>query len=141
VRVLLDTNTLVSAVLSPNGPPRRLLDGARSQVFELCSSPVLIAELLDVVSRDKFAKRFTQVSLTPLSIVREIRRMAYMAAPINVPRVIANDADDDHVLACALAGNADLIVSGDKHLHSLGGEYQGIRIVTPAQAVKILETA
>ena len=61
--------------------------------------------------------------------------------PVNVPRVIANDADDDHVLACALAGNADLIVSGDKHLHSLGGEYQGIRIVTPVEAVRIIETA
>jgi putative PIN family toxin of toxin-antitoxin system len=138
VRVVLDTNTLVSALLSPNGPPRRLLDEARAQVFELCSSPVMMAELLDVVSRDKFTKRFAQAGLTPLDIVKEVRRMAYMAAPLSVPRVIANDADDDHVLACALAGNADLIVSGDKHLHSLGGEYQGIRIVTPAQAVRVI---
>jgi putative PIN family toxin of toxin-antitoxin system len=98
----------------------------------------MMAELLDVVSRDKFTKRFAQAGLTPLDIVKEVRRMAYMAAPLSVPRVIANDADDDHVLACALAGNADLIVSGDKHLHSLGGEYQGIRIVTPAQAVRVI---
>ena len=141
MRVVLDTNTLVSAVLSPNGPPRRLLDNVRAQVFELCSSPVMMAELLDVLLRDKFTKRFAQAGLKPLGIVREVRRMAYMAAPVNVPRVIANDADDDHVLACALAGSADLIVSGDKHLHSLGGEYQGIRIVTPVEAVRIIETA
>ena len=50
--------------------------------------------------------------------------------------MIANDADDDHVLARAVAGQADLIVSGDKHLHSLGGHYQGIPIVTAAQAVQ-----
>ncbi len=65
--------------------------------------------------------------------------MAYMAAPTRVPRVIAGDADDDHVLACALAGQADLIVSGDKHLHTLGGSYQGIPIVRPAQAVVMIE--
>ena len=62
-----------------------------------------------------------------------------MATPTSVPRVIANDADDDHVLACALAANADLIVSGDKHLLSLGGEYQGIRIITPAEAIQVVE--
>jgi putative PIN family toxin of toxin-antitoxin system len=136
VRVVLDTNTLVSAVLSPHGPPRRLLDDVRVQVFELVSSPVLMAELLDVVQREKFAKRFAQAGLTPLGIVGEIRRIATMAAPDSVPRVIANDADDDHVLACALAGKVDLIVSGDKHLHSLGGEYQGIRIATPTEAIQ-----
>lgn len=60
MRFVLDTNTLVSALLSPHGPPRRLLDDARAQVFELCSSAVLMAELLDVVSREKFAKRFAK---------------------------------------------------------------------------------
>ena len=140
MRVVLDTNTLVSALLSPQGSPRRLPDDARAQVFDLCSSPVLIAELLDVVSRAKFANRLTQAGLTPLGIVGEIRRLATMAAPTSVPRVVANDADDDHVLACALAGNADLIVSGDKHLHGLGGEYQGIRIVKLAEAIELIGT-
>jgi predicted nucleic acid-binding protein len=64
-----------------------------------------------------------------------------MSAPINVPRVITNDPDDDHVLACAVAAQADFIVSGDKHLHSLGGQYQGIRIVSAAMAVSIIEKA
>lgn len=138
MRVVLDTNTLVSALLSPHGPPRRLLDAARAQVFELCSSPVLMAELADVVSREKFALRLTQAGLTPLGIVGEIRRLATMAVPIRVPRVVANDADDDHVLACALTANADLIVSGDRHLLDLGGTYQGIRIATPAEAVQLI---
>lgn len=138
MRVVLDTNTLVSALLSPHGPPRRLLDAARAQVFELCSSPVLVAELLDVVSREKFAKRLAAAGLTPLGIVGEIRRLAVMAAPVDVPRVVADDPDDDHVLACALTAQADLIVSGDKHLLNLGGQYQSIAIVTPAQAVQLV---
>jgi len=136
VRVVLDTNTLVSGVISPGGPPRRLLDGLRAQVFESCSSPTLLAELLDVLSREKFAARLAQAGLTPQGIVAELRRLAYMVAPQEVPRVIEHDADDDHVLACALAGRADLIVSGDKHLHRLGGHYNGIPIVTPAQALQ-----
>ena len=138
MRVVLDANTLVSAILSPHGPPRRLLDDARAQVFELCSSPVLMAELLDVVSREKFAQRLAAAGLTPLGIVGEIRRLATMATPTDVPRVVVDDADDDHVLACALTAQADLIVSGDKHLLKLGGQYQGIAIVTPAPAVLLV---
>jgi predicted nucleic acid-binding protein len=61
--------------------------------------------------------------------------LATLVTPSEVPRVIEQDADDDQVLACALAANANLIVSGDKHLRSLGGAYQGIRIVTPAEAI------
>jgi len=140
VRVVLDTNTLVSGVISPGGPPRRLLDDLRAHVFELCSSATLLAELLDVLSREKFAARLTQAGLTPQGVVVELRRLAHMAAPQEVPRVIEHDADDDHVLACALAGRADLIVSGDKHLHRLGGQYQGIPIVTAAQAVQHIRT-
>lgn len=135
MRVVLDTNTLVSAVLSPSGPPRRLLDGARTQHFEYCSSATLLAEFLDVMSRPKFAARVMQAGLTPQNIVAELRRLAYMTAPVEVPRVVEFDPDDDHVLACAVAGRADLIVSGDRHLHGLGGWYREIPIVTAAQAV------
>ena len=138
MRVVLDTNTLVSGVISPGGPPRRLLDDLRAHVFELCSSATLLAELLDVLSREKFAARLTQAGLTPQGIVGELRRLATMAAPQVVPRVIEHDADDDHMLACALAANAELIVSGDKHLLGLGGQYEGIRIVAPAEAIALI---
>lgn len=138
MRVVLDTNTLVSGVISAGGPPRRLLDGARTQVFELCSSATLLAELLDVLTREKFAARLIQAGLTPQGIVMELRRMAYVVAPTQVPRVIAADADDDHVLACAVSAQAELIVSGDKHLHSLNGQYHGIPIVRPAEAIGII---
>jgi putative PIN family toxin of toxin-antitoxin system len=140
MRIVLDTNTLVSGVISPGGTPRRLLNnGARTKTFELCSSAVLMAELLDVLSREKFTTRLAQAGLLPSSIVRELRRLAHMVSPANVPRVIMDNPDDDHVLACALAVQADLIVSGDKHLHSLGGHYQGIRIVNASAAEVLLD--
>lgn len=138
MRVVLDTNTLVSGIISPGGPPRRLLDGARMQAFELHSSAILLAELLDVLSRDKFARRLEAAGLTPQGIVADLRRLASLVAPTDVPRVILADPDDDHVLACAIAARAELLVSGDRHLLDLGGNYQGIHIASPAEAVSIL---
>lgn len=65
--------------------------------------------------------------------------MTHMVAPDNVPRVIADDPDDDHIIACAMAAQADLIVSGDKHLHSLGGQYKSIRIVSVCEALEFIK--
>lgn len=133
------TNTLVSGVISPGGPSRRLLNAIRSQSIELCSSATLLAELLEVLSREKFSARLAQAGLTARGIVVELRRLAHIVTPQDVPRVIDQDPDDDDVLACAVAGRADLIVSGDRDLHSLGGQYAGIPILTPAQAAQQIE--
>ena len=65
--------------------------------------------------------------------------MVTLVVPQQVPRVIAQDTDDDQVLACAVEARAHWIASGDQHLHSLGGNYQGVRIVTPAEAVGLLQ--
>ena len=137
MRVVLDTNTLISGIISSGGPPRRLFNGMRSQVFETFSSATLLAELLDVLLRDKFIARLTAAGLTPQEIVADVRRLAILVEPTDVPAVIAADPDDDHVLACAVIAGAELIVSGDSHLLGLGS-YQRIRIVAPAEAVAIL---
>lgn len=140
MRVVLDTNTLVSGVISANGPPRRLLTAARQQAFEWYTSPALLEELLDVLSREKFTQYLSRVGLSAQGIVSDLQRIAHLVVPSRVPRVIEQDPDDDQVLACAIAAQAELIVSGDKHLLSLGGYYQGIRIVTPAETISIIGT-
>ena len=138
MRFVLDTNLLVSAVIAA-GLPRRLVDGAKAGEFELCLSEVLLAELLDVPSRGKFAARLGLASLTPQGIVDDLRRIAVVVSPINTPRVVPTDPDDDHVIAAALAGAADLIASGDKRDLLPMGSYAGIPIVTAREAVERLE--
>ena len=61
-----------------------------------------------------------------------------MVAPTEVPRVVPGDADDDHVIAAAVAGSADLIVSGDSDLLGIGS-HQGIAIVSAAEAIGRIE--
>ena len=138
MRFVLDTNLLVSGVIAA-GLPRRLVDAANAGEFELCTSEVLLAELLDVLSRGKFAVRLAQAGLTPAGIVDDMRRLAVVVSPQTVPRVVATDPDDDHVLAAALAGQADLIASGDKRDLLPLGSYEGILIVSAREAVQRLE--
>lgn len=140
VRFVVDTNLLVSGVISP-GLPRRLVDGAKSGEFELCTSELLLAELQDVLSREKFAVRLAQAGLTPEYIVGELRRIAVIVAPADVPRAVPTDPDDDHVLAAALAGSVDLIASGDKRDLLPLGSYQGIPIVNAREAVQRLASS
>ena len=138
MRFVLDTNLLVSGVIAA-GLPRRLLDGAKAGEFQLCTSEVLLAELLDVLSRTKFAQRLAQARLTPQGVVDDLRRIAVVVSPTDTPRVVPTDPDDDHVIAAAATGQADLIASGDKRDLLPMGSFQGIPIVTAREAVERLE--
>jgi len=96
----------------------------------------LLAELLDVIARGKFAARLVEAGLTPLVIVEDLRTLAVVVSPTTVARVVPTDPDDDHVLAAALTGAADLIASGDKRDLLPLGSYQGIPIITAREALE-----
>ena len=136
MRIVLDTNILISGIISSQGAPRRLLNAARAQHFAFCSSDTLLAELLGVLEREKFATRLTHAGLTPAGIVNELRSLAEIViTPTNASRVVPGDADDDHVIAAAFFTRAELIVSGDVHLLSLK-QYQDIAIVNAGEALQ-----
>jgi putative PIN family toxin of toxin-antitoxin system len=137
MRIVIDTNLLVSGFIS-SGTPRRLLDAAYDEVYELCTSETLLAELLDVLGRAHIAPRMQRAGLTAAAAVEQLRKIAKVVAPQAVPRVVPSDPDDDHVLAAALAAGADLIASGDKRDLLPLGSYEGIPIITAREALERL---
>ncbi len=128
---------LVSALIA-HGAPSRLLDAARVGTFELCTSEVLLAEVLDVLGRKHLAPRLERAGLQAETTVTDLRKIALVVAPASVPRVVPTDADDDHVLAAALAAGADLIASGDKRDLLPLSSYEGIPIITAREALERL---
>ncbi len=135
MRIVLDTNTIISGVISAGSPPRQLVDAAKAGAFDLITSETLLTELLDVLGRRKFEARLQAAGLTPQGLVDDLRRLATVVSAPTVPRVVPDDPDDDQVVAIAIAGTADFIVSGDRALLSLAS-YQGIPIVTAREAAE-----
>ena len=138
LRLVLDTNVVVAGFLW-NGPPRRLIELAIDGQVELYSSPVLLDELAHTLGYSKFAARIDSFGTSIAALVAHYTALVTLVAPASVPRIVANDADDDHVIAAAVAARAELIVTGDrKHLLPIGS-HQGIAIVTAREVLDRLE--
>ena len=137
MRAVLDTNVLASGLLW-HGPSNALLAHARAATIDLIISAALLDELADVIARRKFAAILERTTRTPEHILSELRVLAEVVIAPPLPKPVCRDPDDDAVLACALAGQADLIVSGDDDLLVLK-EFQGMPIVKPAEAVRLLD--
>ncbi|KPF76517.1 hypothetical protein IP88_06550 [alpha proteobacterium AAP81b] len=133
MRLVADTNIIVSGLLWA-GVPGRLMDAAQDSKVDLISSPALLTELWTVVSRRKFASQLSARGLTARQLYDGYARLVILVHPAEIVPVIARDPADDEVLAAALAGQADMIVSGDEHLLDLGG-YRGIAIVRAGEAM------
>jgi putative PIN family toxin of toxin-antitoxin system len=136
VRIVLDTNVVVSALLW-GGTPYRLIQAAVDGALTLCTSPALLAELRGVLAREHLASRLERQSSSVEEALALYDGLAVTVSPETAPRVVVADPDDDHVIAAAVAAKADLVVSGDRHLLDLAS-HDGIRIVTPAEAVSII---
>lgn len=140
MRIVVDTNVVLSALLW-RGTPHRLREAIRLQPSaRLFTSAVLLAELSDVLGRPMASQRLALIGQSLRDVLADYTLAADVVLPLATPAVIAADPDDDHVIAAAIAADADLIVSGDRHLLGLG-VYQGIRIVAPAEAIRRLATA
>ncbi len=123
MRVVIDSNVLISGLFWA-GQPRKVVDLATAGAFQALTSPALLAELEDVLSED-----FIVPESRILLILRDILSYAEIISPDEDPPTAVRDAGDVKVIACAIAGNADYIVTGDKDLLVLG-QVQGIPILT-----------
>jgi putative PIN family toxin of toxin-antitoxin system len=135
MRVVFDTNILVSALIT-TGKPRLLFHKAVDGQILLVLSKNILTEFSEVADDPRIKKYADQDD-----IVTFLRIMDKVAKIIKVKsrfKTIKADPDDDVVLRTAFDGKADVIVSGDKHLLSLG-VFRGIRILTVDETLTLLE--
>lgn len=125
MRVVLDTNVLVSAIFF-RGVPGRILAAWSEDRFDMVASVDILTEYRRVVAR--LERRFPSVAAQPLLdlIIRE----CHLVEPVPVAASACNDPDDLKFLGCALAGRARCIVSGDRALLRASG-FEGIEVLTP----------
>lgn len=137
MRAIIDTNVLLSGFFW-HSAPHALLEHVRSGEITLVMSPALLAELADVISRPKFDSILVRSNTSRERTLDELRRLAEIIEAPPLPQPVCRDADDDAVLAAAVAGLADLIISGDDDLLSLK-QFNTIPILAPAEALRFVE--
>ena len=123
MKVVFDTNVLVSALVFPGGRGEEALLRIVHERDELVVSKSILDELLEVLAR-KFARDPEELSRTAV-LVADLATVVKSARRLTVLKDLA----DNRILECALAVQAAVIVTGDKALLALG-EYRGIRIIT-----------
>ena len=141
MRVVLDTNVLVSAILSPGGTAAQILQLGRVGRFELVFSSDTIREHLQVLRYPKIRKLLERRNLSLDTVESFLEQLTRISIPVPAKikiDAIQEDPSDNIFLACAVEGNADYVVSGDHHLKDLGA-YQGIEILHPAAFLEIIE--
>lgn len=129
MKVVADTNVLVSALIFPGGPPEALYRLVLEGRVDLVTSRSLLTELGRVL-----AQKFGWEPDRAEEAVAQLIRVAEIVDPKESISDVEADPADNQVLEAAAAGNATLIVSGDHHLLALG-EWRGISIQTPARFV------
>ena len=129
LKAVIDTNQFVSSLISKQGPSAQLIDRWREQRFILVTSPEIIAEIQRVLEYPHISKKYKLSKSDVQSLLTLIEHEAVVIPKLPAVHVIKDDPDDDKFLACAFAARAEYIVSGDRHLLSLGS-YKSISIVT-----------
>jgi uncharacterized protein len=140
IRAVLDTNVWVSAILTPGTPPAKILELALTGTMQLIISPGIIREIGRVLQYPKVKKALTKHRIISHE-VDDIMFKLLKAAIITPGEVLAggvsDDPADDMIIACALEGRADFIISGDHHLTDVKN-YQGIKIVAPSTFLALI---
>jgi len=137
VKLVVDTNTLVSGTLW-SGSPARLVNAILSAPGTLCLSPEIVIELGNVLARPKFAGRLAAQGVTVSEIMLRFQRFSRRVTGAKIaPPPTLRDPKDLKILVAAVGAKADAIVTGDKDLLTLKF-FVGIPIIDAAEALERL---
>lgn len=137
MRVVLDVNVLVSAIISAKGSPARIMELWEEERFEVVISPEIIGELGKVIRYPRIQEKYHLPEQYVEQFLGLINNQAIVVKPVRKITQIKSDPTDNGYLECAIAGRAAYIISGDQHLLRLV-EYQGIPILSPAEFLAVL---
>ena len=132
MRVVLDTNILIGALITKGTPPDRLYQAWLRAEIELVTSTAQMAEMVDVLARPRMQKFIDADEAAAI-----VENIGTRAVIVDRPPVVnlSPDPKDNPILAAAVAGKADLIVSGDKkHMLALR-DVEGISVVRARDAL------
>ena len=140
IRAVLDTNVWVSAILTPGNPPAKILELALTGKIRLIISPGIIREIGQVLKYPKVKKALNKQRITSQDVdevILKLLKVGLITSGEILAAGVSDDPADDMVIACALEGHADFIISGDHHLTDLE-DYQGIKIVAPSTFLALI---
>ncbi|MCG6908697.1 MAG: putative toxin-antitoxin system toxin component, PIN family [Deltaproteobacteria bacterium] len=125
MRIVLDTNVFISGVFF-SGPPYDILKAWIDERIQI----VISSEILQEYQRvgEELQYRYPEIKIIP--ILKSFSKNAILISAPSLPHQVCVDPDDDKFLACAVAGNAELIISGDRHLLDIN-DFQSIKIIKP----------
>ena len=135
MRVVLDTNILVSALITKGTPPDQLYQAWLRNEVELVTSTAQIDEITNVLSRPRL-RRYVDPD-EAAQMIAAIHQRAVVLSEVPVTKR-SPDPKDDPILAAALAGEAELIVSGDKGDMLALGDVEGVPIRSAREALEVL---
>ena len=138
LRVVLDATVWVSALISPGEATAQLLQAWEEGRFALLTSEPLLRELDRVLHYPKLQDRYRLSESRIGRFLQLLRTQCVLVEPTVQLQVIERDPTDDRYLECAVAGGADILVSGDRHLLELG-TYQSVQILSPAGFLAFLK--
>ena len=136
MRVVLDTNVLVSAVLIRGGNEDRILRAWQAGSFDLVVSPSILVELARILSYEKI-RRAGWMTERELQLLLEALAAQGLVVHGSAAIKASRDRDDDKFLAAAIEAGAEYVVSGDRDLLALES-YRDVQIVRPARFLAVL---
>lgn len=140
IKAVVDTNVLVSGIISPKSSPAKIINCWREREFVLVTSPKILQETKRVLNYPKIAKKYYLNKEKINELMQGFSLFSEVCKPTKKISVIQQDPEDDKFLEAAITAGADFIVSGDIHLLNLQ-KYQGIEILTAKEFIKALENS